>query len=60
MKQIRVTINPAGATTVAVECGVVGQDCQALTRRIEQALGTVTNDTPTEAMYQDASETVDA
>lgn len=60
MKQLRVTVSADGATKVAVECGVVGADCQSLTANLERALGVVMEDTPTEAMYATADKDVDA
>ena len=59
MKQLRVTIEKSGATTIAVEC-VVGTSCQDLTARIERALGQVTSDSPTDAMYQNADAEVNS
>ena len=60
MKQLRVTIDKSGKTSVAVECGVTGTDCQSLTANLERALGVVTSDRPTEAMWQTTDTEVDA
>jgi len=48
---ILVTIGPTGETTVAVQ-GAAGPSCQDLTRALEAALGTTTQDTPTPEYYQ--------
>lgn len=60
MKQLRVTVSKTGETKVAVECGVTGVDCQSLTANLERALGVVTDDTPTDAMYATVNGEVDA
>jgi hypothetical protein len=60
MKQLRVTVTKDGATTIAVECGVTGEACADLTRHLEQSLGIVTKDEPTEAMWQTADVEVKA
>ena len=60
MKQLRVIVGKDGKTQVAVESGVVGADCEELTRRLEQALGTTTSSIPTDAMYQEVRQDVDA
>jgi hypothetical protein len=45
-----------GSVTVKVE-GVKGRSCQDATRKIEEALGKVTSDNPTEEMYERETET---
>lgn len=60
MKQLRVTIDKQGAAIVAVECGVVGTACADLTRRLEQALGSVTTDTELPEMYATVEQEVKA
>ena len=50
---ILVTIGPTGEITVTVE-GVAGPGCQALTRALEAALGTTTEDTRTPDYYRPA------
>lgn len=50
-EEITITISPEGETEVSVK-GVKGKGCQALTKALEDALGTVTSDTPTPEMNQ--------
>lgn len=51
MQQVIVNIDADGNVTVAAQ-GVKGQGCQALTKAIEQALGTTTGDQKTADFYQ--------
>jgi hypothetical protein len=50
---INVVIDEDGATTVSVE-GCAGPACKDLTRAIEQALGTLTEDTHTPDFHRAA------
>ena len=50
---ILVTIGPTGETTVSVQ-GAAGPSCQDLTRALESALGTTTEDTRTPEYYRPA------
>ena len=50
-EQVTVKIRPDGTSTVRVDCGAEGPACKALTHDLERALGKVTQDTPTPAMF---------
>ncbi len=54
--EITITFSKEGKATVAVK-GVKGRSCKDATRELEQALGTVTNDTPTKEMYEQPERT---
>ena len=54
MKTIEITVSPTGETTVQTK-GFAGSSCQAASRFIEQALGTVQSDKATTEMYQAAT-----
>jgi acylphosphatase len=51
VQQVIVNVDPDGNVKVEA-AGVKGQGCQALTRAIEQALGTTTADTKKSEYYQ--------
>lgn len=48
-ERITITIDPNGNPTIKVE-GVAGSGCKALTKDIEEALGTTVKDSPTAEM----------
>jgi hypothetical protein len=51
MQEVIVTIDAEGDTKVEAK-GVVGSDCAALTRAIEQALGSTVSDVKKPEFYQ--------
>lgn len=49
--RIKLSANDKGEVTVSVE-GLSGTSCKDVTKAIEQALGNVTKDVPTDEMYR--------
>lgn len=54
-KTIEIVIDPTGAARLQTK-GFAGTACRDASRLLEQALGTVSSDTPTAEMYQVATQ----
>ena len=54
-KTIEIVIDPTGAARLQTK-GFAGPACRDASRLLEQALGTVSSDTPTAEMYQAATQ----
>ena len=58
MKRIRHRINTKTGELQISVIGMSGPGCKELTRPIEEGLGTVTDDQPTEEFYQQTDESL--